>query len=1155
MSERDRMTALVMEHAQAGKIIEDIPSAVTLDQAKAIYEQRVKDLGADSVSAAEAREKVRALSPQPKEIANPPAEPAAASAQAMLAESQARLAQHQQAYRQAMSDGNLPTARRSLYHLKAQTEFQLQQEPTTPAEVERQTEMRFQLEDINNELARLQNLQNLPAEAVHTDEGKPERLTTADDAIVREAEALLGRNKATAAVAAQQKAALDQAAHEAATSPLNDLPEPSEKQKESGVYRKGHLSLHGLDIAIENPQGSTRSGVDANGEPWSVEMAAHYGAIRRTKGADAENVDVYIGNHPDSEKVFVVDQVDRDTGQFDEHKVILGVRSRPEAAQLYDRHFSDGQGADRRANLTEMSLPEFKDWLRHGDTTKPVATTAPPLTYSLRDKVGAALEKTGLAMPLEESRPPNDVTYDLGGATAEAVKRLVGPPLKIGADINPSHWMRETNATLREWQKNNTDKKVSTDVGKIKRVNTLLAEGLQAAAAGEQKTLLQKRLEVGRELNRLNKTPLGQTVVGYMKAQVLLALHIVTDNIVSNAASLTANEVRRPLAALTDAAVARAYGTKRTVAGLNLRTLKEAAKYGATQGLKESWQMLRYGTSETQLNLREANDKYTQGEMNILPGFDQAANFVFRLMRAGDKPFYAAAFMGAMHAQARLATKGLKGAARRTKIQEMLLDPPPEMVEIAKAEAQEATFNRDNKLTDAYRAGKQYVEEKSGALGRSVSLLADALILFDKVPTNVILRAVELSGARLPFRLADFFRNRRAGVALTPPEQAAFAQHVGDGATGLLAFVLGGAGLAMAGMLSGDDENRARIRNARAAAGEMDSSLRVGATQINLNKWGGPAGKVLTTSAGIANAFRARPGDEEKTGSDLAGERIGRAAANALKTMADLPLLRGAQDFTEAAKGEAGPKGGLKRIVENKLTSLVPLAGTGLAKEIGEFTDDYKREADSPVSRFKARLPTIREQLPKQIDALGEPVQQRNPITSGRVQQLPDLPDVRENLRLQVGLSQPKKGTPEAHAIQLGKANAKALKEAAQLLSELPSDTTRRAVMTKLLEGERAEVEAVADGKKPRSANFVRQEQERIVREEKGLEALLSLPDIKPLPAPRKQAAEQAYRRALLKFHGRRATQKRSEKLPEPPAASDIRSAQREALRAGQRSP
>ena len=35
---------------------------------------------------------------------------------------------------------------------------------------------------------------------------------------------------------------IDKLANTAATSPLNDTPEPSEDQKKSGVYKKGHIS-------------------------------------------------------------------------------------------------------------------------------------------------------------------------------------------------------------------------------------------------------------------------------------------------------------------------------------------------------------------------------------------------------------------------------------------------------------------------------------------------------------------------------------------------------------------------------------------------------------------------------------------------------------------------------------------------------------------------------------------------------------------------------------------------------------------------------------------------------------------------------------------------------------------------------------------------
>lgn len=163
---------------------------------------------------------------------------------------------------------------------------------------------------------------------------------------------------------------LDAAAHEAATSPKNDLPEPTEAQKQAGNYRMGHASLHGLDITIENPRGSTRSGTDADGKAWSVEMANHYGYLKRTEGADGDHVDVFIGPKPGSAKVFVVDQIDPRTGKFDEHKVLMGFSSLAAARAGYLANYEQGwKGAGA---ITPMSMDQFKSWLKEGDTTKPM---------------------------------------------------------------------------------------------------------------------------------------------------------------------------------------------------------------------------------------------------------------------------------------------------------------------------------------------------------------------------------------------------------------------------------------------------------------------------------------------------------------------------------------------------------------------------------------------------------------------------------------------------------------------------------------------------------------------------------------------------------------------------------------------------------------
>lgn len=162
---------------------------------------------------------------------------------------------------------------------------------------------------------------------------------------------------------------VDQAAHAAATSIQNDLPEPTQAQIEAGNYKKGHIKVHGLDISIENPKGSERRGTDPNGKEWTHTMSDHYGYIKRTIGADQENIDTYVGGNPDSEKIYVVDQIDQESGNFDEHKVMIGFDSQEDAVKAYSSNFDKGW---KVGPVKEMSKDQFKDWLKNADTSKPV---------------------------------------------------------------------------------------------------------------------------------------------------------------------------------------------------------------------------------------------------------------------------------------------------------------------------------------------------------------------------------------------------------------------------------------------------------------------------------------------------------------------------------------------------------------------------------------------------------------------------------------------------------------------------------------------------------------------------------------------------------------------------------------------------------------
>jgi hypothetical protein len=156
---------------------------------------------------------------------------------------------------------------------------------------------------------------------------------------------------------------------------LDKLPTATDAQKHAGNYKKHHLKLHGLDIAIENPKGSERNGVDPSGKPWSSILPAHYGYVKRTEGAVGDHVDVYVGPHEDSDQVFVVDQKTLD-GEFDEHKCIFGALSLTQAKELYLSGFSDGKAHQRLGQITPVKVEDFKQWLKEGDTKRPFANSS-----------------------------------------------------------------------------------------------------------------------------------------------------------------------------------------------------------------------------------------------------------------------------------------------------------------------------------------------------------------------------------------------------------------------------------------------------------------------------------------------------------------------------------------------------------------------------------------------------------------------------------------------------------------------------------------------------------------------------------------------------------------------------------------------------------
>jgi Inorganic Pyrophosphatase/C-terminal domain on Strawberry notch homologue len=173
------------------------------------------------------------------------------------------------------------------------------------------------------------------------------------------------------------------AAHEAATSQLNDLAAPTEAQKEAGNYQKGHVKIGGLDVSIENPAGSQRA------TEWPA-LTAHYGYVKGSVGADGDHIDTFVKPNTPTDydgPVYVVNHNNPD-GTFDEHKAVIGADSAQDALAIHNANYTSDHQAKIGDVATFSSPATFKDWATgasrrtapaKGDVSKPAETDTKPV--------------------------------------------------------------------------------------------------------------------------------------------------------------------------------------------------------------------------------------------------------------------------------------------------------------------------------------------------------------------------------------------------------------------------------------------------------------------------------------------------------------------------------------------------------------------------------------------------------------------------------------------------------------------------------------------------------------------------------------------------------------------------------------------------------
>jgi N12 class adenine-specific DNA methylase len=224
-------------------------------------------------------------------------------------------------------------------------------------------------------------------------------------------------------VAAEDKAKRTRKAEEAKVD-IN----PTDAQKEAGIYTKGHIKVAGMDVTIEQPKGSIRRGKDADGKEWESEMHNTYGYIRGTESVDGDHIDIFLSDTPETGNVFVIDQVNKD-GSFDEHKVMYGFSDMESAKKAYLSNYEDGwQGL---GNITEVSKEEFKKWIDSSKCkTKPFAEYSSVKTEG-DVKVEHPIESSERTKPETKNRLVTDERYE---ELKKRMKAKLRGQLNMGVD-------------------------------------------------------------------------------------------------------------------------------------------------------------------------------------------------------------------------------------------------------------------------------------------------------------------------------------------------------------------------------------------------------------------------------------------------------------------------------------------------------------------------------------------------------------------------------------------------------------------------------------------------------------------------------------------------------------------------------------------------
>lgn len=432
-------------------------------------------------------------------------------------------------------------------------------------------------------------------------------------------------------------------------------------------------------------------------------------------------------------------------------------------------------------------------------------------------------------------------------------------------------------------------------------------------------------------------------------------------NMLSNSTFGALSDVSNPLAVGIDRGLSAlgktSVGKRIGLSGDRTRTLTLRGRTSGTlEGIQKAGNTLRTGIDERNI---QGNKYDIHGEINFKNPVVQKilgdpSNGIFRLMSAGDQPFYYSQLKNSLYdlAKADGINKGLKGKALSTYADNLVKNPSESMLNTATQEAQRAVLSQDNKLA----SGVNRLLNSSG-IGKA----GQTIVPFVKVPMNFLSRTIDFTPAGIGKAIVNA---RKSYVKNGVIDQRAFSKAISEAATGTAIIGLGST-LASAGLLSGDYPSSDQKEQQRwKAEGITPNSVKIGDTWYSLN-YLGPVGMLLGAGKDYHDA------GEGSDGAIAATMGVGQNLTNQ-------SFLTGFSGFANALN-DPGRYG--EKLIAQQGGSAVPFSGAFNA--VANATDSKQRDTDasSPiqtaVNTAVSKIPGARTTLPSKQDVYGNELNQR----------------------------------------------------------------------------------------------------------------------------------------------------------------------------------